>query len=160
MEQKKIEKYMIYFIGLVAAFVVFVAIKQTSSTDLLPLIFSVLGAVFTSIRFSRRTHKNPFKQLFNLLKDDYALDNYAFLSLASIVYAISQGACLGAALGFLIDCLHALVNQQSNSGYYLSSFVFSLAFLLIIRVLLELYSVIFRAAQDLRRYVRRNQTTD
>ena len=152
MEQKKIENLLIYFIGVVAAFVVFVAIKQTSDTVLFPSILAIVGSIVALVRFSRKTKRNPFKELFNLLKDDYVLDKYAFLSLTSIVYAITQGACVGSALGFTIDWIHALVNQYPAS-IYLVSILTCFIVLLVVRVLLELYSVLFRAALDLRKYV-------
>ena len=155
MEQKSIEKFLVYFIGAVAFFVVFVAIKQVAFTSLLPGIFGSVGAAFTLWRFTKRSKTNPFRELFNLFKDDYAFDKYAFLSLASLIFAIAQGACLGAALGSSVDWIHALVNQQRNASVYLSSIGLSFVFLVGIRVLLEVYSVFFKAALDIRTYVNR-----
>ena len=155
MEQKNLEKLLVYFIGAVAFFVVFVAIKQVAYTSLLPAIFGSLGAIFCVWRFTKRSNKNPFLELFNLFKDDYNFDKYAFLSLASLIFAIAQGACLGAALGSSVDWIHALVNQQRNAATYLSSIGISFSSLLGIRVLLEVYSVFFKAALDIRTYVNR-----
>ena len=155
MEQKNLEKFLVYFIGVVAFFVVFVAIKQVAYTSLLPGIFGSLGAIFTIWRFTKRSNKNPFVELFNVFKDDYAFDKYAFLSLASLIFASAQGACLGAALGSSVDWVHALVNQQGNASIYLSAIGVSFISFIGIRVLLELYSVFFKAALDIRTYVNR-----
>ena len=155
MEQKNLEKFLVYFIGAVAFFVVFVAIKQVAYTSLLPGIFGSLGAILTIWRFTKRSNKNPFVELFNVFKDDYAFDKYAFLSLASLIFASAQGACLGAALGSSVDWVHALVNQQRNASIYLSAIGLSFISFIGIRVLLELYSVFFKAALDIRTYVNR-----
>ncbi len=155
MSLKNVEKLLVYFIGAVAFFVVFVAIKQVAYTSLLPGIFGSIGAIFCVWRFTKRSKTNPFVELFELLKDDYAFDKYAFLALASLLFAIAQGACLGSALGSSVDWIHALVNQQRNAGIHFSAIGASLISLLAIRVLLELYSVFLKAALDLRTYVNR-----
>ena len=155
MEQKNLEKFLVYFIGAVAFFVVCVAIKQVAYTSLLPGIFGSLGATFSIWRFTKRSNKNPLVELFNVFKDDYAFDKYAFLSLASLIFAIAQGACLGAALGSSVDWIHALVNQQRNASIFLSAIGVSFLSLIGIRVLLEVYSVFFKAALDIRTYVNR-----
>ena len=155
MDQKSIEKFLVYFIGAVAFFVVFVAIKQVAFTSLLPGIFGSVGAIFSVWRFAKRSQANPFRELFELFMDDYAFDKYAFLSLASLLFAIAQGACLGSALGLSVDWIHALVNQHGNASIYLSAMGLSLISLIGIRVLLEAYSVFFKAALDIRSYVNR-----
>ena len=59
------------------------------------------------------------------------------------------------ALGSSVDWIHALVNQQSNAGIYLSAIGLCFISLVGIRVLLEVYSVFFKAALDIRTYVNR-----
>ena len=72
----------------------------------------------------------------------------------NIFYAVGQGLGVGAAFGFLIDWIHALISNSYLKGVYFSGFIVSLLSVIILRVTIEVYSIIYKAAIEFRDYMR------
>ncbi len=145
----RVSPYLIYLAS--SFFILFVVIKETTNSDLLPALLGSCGGVFTLWRFLKGLDEDPFKELFVCLKDDYGFEKYTFPKMASIFYSIAQGACLGSSLGFSIDWIHSLVNQRPYANSYLGSIFFSLLTLVFTRVLLELCSSFLKSTISIKK---------
>ena len=88
--------------------------------------------------------------------NDFYFDNYATLSLLSFVYGVGQGALLGAALGFSFDfvILSSMDVLFIQPSFMLLGSLCCLILLIILRVFLESYTVLYRTAQDFGAYIR------
>ena len=61
---------------------------------------------------------------------------------------------IGAAFGFFVDWIHALISNSYLKGFYLSGFIISLLSVVILRVTIEVYSIIYKAAIEFRDYMK------
>ena len=117
------------------------------------VIFSLIGLVTAWRRRSKSRQEINDKSLRSIIFNDYNLSSYASLSILSLLYAIFQGILAGAGLGFISFALGSLFRGfdviASNIGYFL----ICLLSIVIIRVLIEGTSLIFRVAEDISKAV-------
>ena len=116
-------------------------------------IFSLIGLVAAWIRRNKSRKEINDKSLRSIIFNDYNLSSYASLSILSLLYTIFQGIFSGAGLGFISFAIGSLFRGTdviaSNIGYFL----ICLLLIVIIRVLIEGTSLLFRVAQDISKAV-------
>ena len=158
-KRDKKEKLIIYLVGGAVTLFALVGLKEITQERAPlwlspPLWFGIIVAIFTVYRFCKRQTENPFASIFRTLKDDYVFDKYVTLQLFNIFYAVGQGFGIGAAFGFFVDWLHAWLTREYYPHAYLLGVLFSLLFILLLRVTLEVYSIIYKAAVEFRAYIK------
>ena len=153
-KRDKKEKLIIYFVGIAVFLAVLVGIKELSKGDFsAPLFLGFFTGIFTLWRYCKKQKENPFSSVFRILKDDYVFDKYITLKLFSIIYALGQGIGLGASIGYFADWIHSLVTNSYLKGFYFSGLIISLLSIVFLRVTLEVYSIIYKAAIEFRNFV-------
>ena len=154
-KRDKKEKLIIYFVGIAVFLAVLVGIKELSKGDFYaPLFLGFFTGIFTLWRYCKKQKENPFSSVFRILKDDYVFDRYITLKLFSIIYALGQGIGLGASIGYFADWIHSLVTNSYLKGIYFSGLIISLLSIVFLRVTLEVYSIIYKAAIEFRNFVK------
>ena len=154
-KRDKKEKLIIYFAGIAVFLAVLVGIKELSKGDFsAPLFLGFFTGIFTLWRYCNKQKENPFSSVFRILKDDYVFDKYITLKLFSIIYAVGQGIGLGASIGYFADWIHSLVTNSYLKGFYFSGLIISLLSILFLRITLEVYSIIYKAAIEFRNFVK------
>ena len=156
-KRDKKEKFIIYFVGAVALLLILVGLKEISQSNpylSAPAWFGFFGGIFTLWRFCKKQKENPFASVFRTLRDDYLFDRYITLQLFNIFYAVGQGLGIGVAFGFFVDWVHALISDSYLKGVYFSGLIISLISVLILRVTIEVYSIIYKAAIEFRDYMK------
>ena len=154
-KRDKKEKLIIYFAGIAVFLAVLVGIKELSKGDFsAPLFLGFFTGIFTLWRYCKKQKENPFSSVFRILKDDYVFDKYITLKLFSIIYAVGQGIGLGASIGYFADWIHSLVTNSYLKGFYFSGLIISLLSIVFLRVTLEVYSIIYKAAIEFRNFVK------
>ena len=159
-KRDKKEKIIIYFVGAAVLLFALVGLKEISQSNpylSAPIWFSVLCGIYTLWRFCKKQKENPFASIFKTLKDDYVFDKYITLQLFNIFYALGQGLGVGASFGFFVDWIHALLSNSYLKSVYFSGFIASLLFVVILRVTIEVYSIIYKAAIEFRDYMKANK---
>tara|TARA_B100000609_G_scaffold180246_1_gene160662 strand:+ start:33 stop:539 length:507 start_codon:yes stop_codon:yes gene_type:complete len=109
-------------------------------------IFSLIGIFVALSRRNKSRELIKDKSFKDIILNDYNLSYYASLSILSILYAIIQGALIGASFGFIFFAVGHLITNAlfPNIGYWaICWFLVGLS-----RVLIEAVSLIFRVAQD------------
>ena len=154
-KRDKKEKLIIYFVGIAVFFAVLVGIKELSKGDFsAPVFLGFFSGIYTLLRYCKKQKENPFSSIFRILKDDYVFDKYVTLKLFSIIYALGQGIGIGASIGYFADWLHSLVTNSYLKGVYFSGLIISLLSIIFLRVTLEVYSIIYKAAIEFRNFVK------
>ena len=154
-KRDKKEKLIVYFAGIAVFLAVLVGIKKLSKGDFsAPLFLGFFTGIFTLWRYCKKQKENPFSSVFRILKDDYVFDKYITLKLFSIIYALGQGIGLGASIGYFADWIHSLVTNSYLKGFYFSGLIISLLSIVFLRVTLEVYSIIYKAAIEFRNFVK------
>ena len=154
-KRDKKEKLIIYFVGIAVFLAVLVGIKELSKGEFsAPLFLGFFTGIFTLWRYCKKQKENPFSSVFRILKDDYVFDKYITLKLFSIIYAVGQGIGLGASIGYFADWIHSLVTNSYLKGFYFSGLIISLLSIVFLRVTLEVYSIIYKAAVEFRNFVK------
>ena len=154
-KRDKKEKLIIYFVGIAVFFAVLVGIKELSKGDFsAPLFLGFFSGIYTLWRYCKKQKENPFSSIFRILKDDYVFDKYVTLKLFSIIYALGQGIGIGASIGYFADWIHSLVTNSYLKGVYFSGLIISLLSIIFLRVTLEVYSIIYKAAIEFRNFVK------
>ena len=154
-KRDKKEKLIIYFAGIAVFLAVLVGIKELSKGDFsAPLFLGFFTGIFTLWRYCKKQKENPFSSVFRIIKDDYVFDKYITLKLFSIIYAVGQGIGLGASIGYFADWIHSLVTNSYLKGFYFSGLIISLLSILFLRITLEVYSIIYKAAIEFRNFVK------
>ena len=154
-KRDKKEKLIIYFVGIAVFLAVLVGIKELSKGDFsAPLFLGFFTGIFTLWRYCKKQKENPFSSVFRILKDDYVFDKYITLKLFSIFYALGQGIGLGASIGYFADWIHSLVTNSYLKGFYFSGLIISLLSIVFLRITLEVYSIIYKAAIEFRNFVK------
>ena len=161
----KIDKkgqFIIFFVGALVLLLALVGVKEISETRawLYPPIWtSLITGIVTLWRFCKKQKENPFANIFRTLKDDYVLDRYVTIQLFSIFYAFGQGAGIGAAFGFFVDWIHELFTDTSflPHWFYLIYILVALLLTLVLRVILELLSITFKATDEFRNYLAKKE---
>ena len=149
------EKLIIYFVGIVVFLAVLVGIKELSKGDFsAPIFLGFFTGIYTLWRFCKKQKENPFSSIFKILKDDYVFDKYVTLKIFSIIYALGQGIGIGASIGYFADWIHSLVTDSYLKGTYFSGLMISLLSIIFLRITLEIYSIIYKAAIEFRNFVK------
>ena len=147
------EKLIIYFVGVTVFLALLIGIKELSNGDFsAPIFLGFITGIFTLWRYCKKQKENPFNSIFKILKDDYLFDKSITLKLFSIVYALGQGIGVGVSIGYFSDWLHSLVTNSYLKSFYFSGLVVSLLSIVFLRVTLEIYSIIYRAAMEFRNF--------
>ena len=134
---------------------VLVGIKELSKGDFsAPVFLGFFTGIYTLWRYCKKQKENPFSSIFRILKDDYVFDKYVTLKLFSIIYALGQGIGIGASIGYFADWIHSLVTNSYLKGVYFSGLIISLLSIIFLRVTLEVYSIIYKAAIEFRNFVK------
>lgn len=167
MEEKRdggsLENLILYFIsafGLVIAIAAAVESRGGISLEenifVIPVWTSLLGVLVALIRRFRLRKRRGDKPFAEIMVNDFYFDNYATLSLLSFVYGVGQGALLGAALGLSFDfvVLSAMDVSFIQPSFMLLGSLCCLILLIILRIFLESYTVLYRNAQDFGAYIR------
>ena len=148
------EKLIIYFVGIAVFLAVLVGIKELSKGDFsAPIFLGFFTGIYTLWRFCKKQKENPFSSIFKILKDDYVFDKYVTLKIFSIIYALGQGIGIGASIGYFADWIHSLVTDSYLKGTYFSGLIISLLSIIFLRITLEIYSIIYKAAIEFRNFV-------
>ena len=154
-KRDKKEKLIIYFVGIAVFFAVLVGIKELSKGNFsAPVFLGFFSGIYTLWRYCKKQKENPFSSIFRILKDDYVFDKYVTLKLFSIIYALGQGSGIGASIGYFADWIHSLVTNSYLKGVYFSGLIISLLSIIFLRVTLEVYSIIYKAAIEFRNFVK------
>ena len=154
-KRDKKEKLIIYFVGIAVFLAVLVGIKELSKGDFsAPVFLGFFIGIYTLWRYCKKQKENPFSSIFRILKDDYVFDKYVTLKLFSIIYALGQGIGIGASIGYFADWIHSLVTNSYLKGVYFSGLIISLLSIIFLRVTLEVYSIIYKAAIEFRNFVK------
>ncbi len=149
------EKLIIYFVGIAVFLAVLVGIKELSKGDFsAPIFLGFTTGIYTLWRFCKKQKENPFSSIFKILKDDYVFDKYVTLKIFSIIYALGQGIGIGASIGYFADWIHSLVTDSYLKGTYFSGLMISLLSIIFLRITLEIYSIIYKAAIEFRNFVK------
>ena len=149
------EKLIIYFVGIAVFLAVLVGIKELSKGDFsAPIFLGFFTGIYTLWRFCKKQKENPFSSIFKILKDDYIFDKYVTLKIFSIIYALGQGIGIGASIGYFADWIHSLVTDSYLKGTYFSGLMISLLSIIFLRITLEIYSIIYKAAIEFRNFVK------
>ena len=149
------EKLIIYFVGIAVFLAVLVGIKELSKGDFsAPIFLGFFTGIYTLWRFCKKQKENPFSSIFKILKDDYVFDKYVTLKIFSIIYALGQGIGIGASIGYFADWIHSLVTDSYLKGTYFSGLMISLLSIIFLRITLEIYSIIYKAALEFRNFVK------
>ena len=149
------EKLIIYFVGIAVFLAVLVGIKELSKGDFsAPVFLGFFSGIYTLWRYCKKQKENPFSSIFRILKDDYVFDKYVTLKLFSIIYALGQGIGIGASIGYFADWIHSLVTDSYLKGTYFSGLMISLLSIIFLRITLEIYSIIYKAAIEFRNFVK------
>ena len=149
------EKLIIYFVGIAVFLAVLVGIKELSKGDFsAPIFLGFFTGIYTLWRFCKKQKENPFSSIFKILKDDYVFDKYVTLKIFYIIYALGQGIGIGASIGYFADWIHSLVTDSYLKGTYFSGLIISLLSIIFLRITLEIYSIIYKAAIEFRNFVK------
>ena len=149
------EKLIIYFVGIAVFLAVLVGIKELSKGDFsAPIFLGFFTGIYTLWRFCKKQKENPFSSIFKILKDDYVFDKYVTLKIFSIIYALGQGIGIGASIGYFANWIHSLVTDSYLKGTYFSGLMISLLSIIFLRITLEIYSIIYKAAIEFRNFVK------
>ena len=149
------EKLIIYFVGIAVFLAVLVGIKELSKGDFsAPIFLGFFTGIYTLWRFCKKQKENPFSSIFKILKDDYVFDKYVTLKIFSIIYALGQGIGIGASIGYFADWIPSLVTDSYLKGTYFSGLIISLLSIIFLRITLEIYSIIYKAAIEFRTFVK------
>ena len=148
------EKLIIYFVGIAVFLAILIGIKELSKGDFsAPIFLGFFTGIYTLWRFCKKQKENPFSSIFKILKDDYVFDKYVTLKIFSIIYALGQGIGIGASIGYFADWIHSLVTDSYLKGTYFSGLMISLLSIIFLRITLEIYSIIYKAAIEFRNFV-------
>ena len=158
----KKSKFIIFFVGAAVLLLALVGVKEISTTRAWlypPTWLAIITGLVTLWRFCKKQKENPFANIFRTLKDDYVLDRYVTIQLFSIFYAFGQGAGIGAAFGFFVDWIHELFTNTSflPHWFYLIYVLVALLLTLVLRVILELLSITFKATDEFRNYLAKKE---
>ena len=149
------EKLIIYFVGIAVFLAILIGIKELSKGDFsAPIFLGFFTGIYTLWRFCKKQKENPFSSIFKILKDDYVFDKYVTLKIFSIIYALGQGIGIGASIGYFADWIHSLVTDSYLKGTYFSGLIISLMSIIFLRIALEIYSIIYKAAIEFRNFVK------
>jgi hypothetical protein len=115
------------------------------------VLWSFFGLVLSFFRRYVVRKSNKDKGFFEVIASDYYFYNYATISLISFIYTVFQGVLLGCSVNYFIDWLRMMPTSSSDTSSYIP---FATAFgcillIILIRIVLEGYIVLYRAAQDI-----------
>lgn len=135
------------------------SLKPQDFADFAPLVLGVLGAVISIFRRATARKKRGDRSLVSILIGDFSFDHYATLSILSFLYAVVSGACIGTAVAYALTTLFFYVSGLSTIKS-IAGILLSLLVVIIIRLFIEGYTVIYRTAQDFGVFLRSHTTHD
>ena len=120
------------------------------------IIWSIVGIVYSTKRRNNARKLINDKPLTTIILNDYSFTAYASLSILSLVYTVFQGILLGLSGGFIFYGVGLFLKPGGyaddvwvNFGYAIAS----LLALIIVRVIIEAFTLIFRVAEDISKSV-------
>ena len=119
------------------------------------IIWSIVGIVYSTKRRNNARKLINDKPLTKIILNDYSFTAYASLSILSLVYTVFQGILLGSAGGFIFYGVGIFLNPGGTGGVW-ANFGYAIASLLaliIVRVIIEAFTLIFRVAEDISKAV-------
>jgi len=149
---ERMRSVLVYGSILLFAYFIFLIIEGESG-GLVPslVLWSFFGLVFSFVRRYVVRKTNRGKGFFEVIANDYYFYEYATISLLSFIYTVFQGILLGCAVNFIIEWGRMMTFASSNLVSYipLATAIGCLLVVILIRIALEGYVVLYRAAQDL-----------
>lgn len=136
---------------------------QFSSNIATPIIAAGVGCLIALYRRLFTKYADGGARLLRTIVDDFKFQSFATISILSIVYAVTQGTCFGAAVGFLIQ---AIQTSSCNTGFFfiaresIALSGVSILVLLLSRLVIESYALIYRVASDISAYTRNHNAND
>ena len=106
-------------------------------------IFILLGVVISYFSRNNAKKRKKWKSSISIVIKDYTFDDFVFINLLSLFYAIGQGGLIGASIGYLSMFLGSILRLQPNFFLLLIS-IACLFTVLALRVLTESVVVIFK----------------
>jgi hypothetical protein len=120
-----------------------------------PLVLGGIGAIIAVTRRSTSRKRRGEKSLLFIIASDYSFDHYATLSILTLLYSVIQGACFGASLAFALLALLFRLTGAGMAEPFLVGLGCSLLTVVVARLSIEGYTVIYRTAQDLGDFLRK-----
>ena len=120
------------------------------------IIWGIVGVVYSIQRRNKARKLIKDKPLTTIILNDYSFTAYASLSILSLLYTVFQGILLGSAGGFIFYGVGIFLQPGAYGGYVWVNFGYAIASLLtliIIRVIIEAFTLIFRVAEDISKSV-------
>ncbi len=115
---------------------------QGQHWSILPICI-LLGVVISYFSRNAAKKRKKWKSSISILIKDYTFDDFVFINLLSLFYAIGQGGLIGASIGYILIFLVSILQKQQNFFLLLISIACLFA-VLVLRVLIETIIVIFK----------------
>lgn len=154
-----------YFLLSTCVFLLSLVAWDVSKGVLLPSItMGITGVVISLTR--RRNHriKSGESTSLKILANDYMFTQYATLPILSIVYAFAQGACLGIAASIIYENVRIAAIKGLDGIEFASTqltiLLGALATIVLMRIIVESYVVIYKTAKDISYYARQSEKTE
>ena len=109
---------------------------------------AVIGAFLSYIARYNQKYNRGWKSTLRILFTDYVLEDYATLTLLSLVYSLGAGGLGGASLGAFI---YAIFARSDNATIFFGG-ALMLLLIPLLRIGVEGYSIIYKTAQDASRF--------
>jgi hypothetical protein len=172
-KEPKVLNYKVQFLILILSFVGLNVLLFTSFTrpsfgwykeltyrlvfiaDSSKVYFAALGAGIALARRGSSTKKRGDKSFLSIIINDFTFDYYATLSLLSFMYAITQGACFGVSIGYTFLIGANLLDGNHSLSTPLFGILSSLIIIVVSRLVIEGYTVVYRTAQDAGEFFRK-----
>ncbi len=122
------------------------------------IFFSLLGIIFGIFRRGKQKWKRNNGSIFNIIFNDYSFKRYAIIPLITLIYAVLQGALIGAVLGFLLRyldriALELIVGTDIAFQYWdwedLVYALYCFFLIFVLRISLEVVIITYKTASDL-----------
>ena len=121
-----------------------------ASTTLFLAVSSIFGAIATVIARYYQKRRTGWRSTLSILYADFIFEEYATLNLLSLLYAILSGLLSGLAVAFAFLGISSGNTFQLQNNLILSLSCFLL--IILIRLSVEGYTVIYKTARDAGRY--------
>jgi len=117
-------------------------------------MFSAVGTLASCIARFNQKYIRRWKSTIRILYSDYVFDEYATITLLSLLYALGVGGLTGAAIGSFIA---SLASNSGRSDFFLAG-IGLLLLVPILRVTIEGYTVIYKTASVASRFFELSST--
>jgi hypothetical protein len=112
------------------------------------ITLAAIGAFLSFIARFNQKYNRGWKSTLRILFTDYVLEDYASLTLLSLVYSLGAGGLGGASIGAFIYSIFA---SSDNQTIFFGG-VLMLLLIPLLRISVEGYSVIYKTAQNASRF--------